>query len=154
MRNMLLSFKVEVFEIVKSGEKIYEHRRVFPDGPVKAYLYVSHPVKAVCGIMYLNNKVDIESWKEKYSYDKDTVRRIDAYLQNYKYAMEITVFFDTNEIKLETLRNEIRKFIVPQMYYFIDETELLSYLEEKLVLDGSVISYDFADVTCDMICKK
>lgn len=53
---MLLSFKADVFERVKSGEKIYEHRRVFPDEPVKAYLYISTPVKAIVGIMRLDNK--------------------------------------------------------------------------------------------------
>ena len=52
---MLLSFKADVFERVKSGEKIYEHRRVFPDEPVKAYLYISTPVKAIVGIMRLDN---------------------------------------------------------------------------------------------------
>lgn len=76
MRVMLLSFKADVFDRVKSDEKIYEHRRVFPDEPVKAYLYVSTPVKSIVGIMRLENKVKIESWKEKYSYDQATVTRI------------------------------------------------------------------------------
>ena len=82
MRVMLLSFKADVFERVKSGEKIYEHRRVFPDEPVKAYLYVSTPVKSIVGIMRLENKVKIESWKEKYSYDQATVTRIETILIN------------------------------------------------------------------------
>lgn len=55
---MLLSFKADVFERVKSGEKIYEHRRVFPDEPVKAYLYVSTPVKSIVGIMRLDAMVE------------------------------------------------------------------------------------------------
>lgn len=31
MRKMLLSFKPEVYEKIKSGKKIFEHRRNFPD---------------------------------------------------------------------------------------------------------------------------
>lgn len=56
MRKMLLSFKADVYEKVLSGEKIFEHRKVFPNEPVKAYLYVSNPKKAITGIMYLENK--------------------------------------------------------------------------------------------------
>ena len=41
LRKMLLSFKPEVYEKIKSGEKIFEHRRNFPDEPIMAYMYVS-----------------------------------------------------------------------------------------------------------------
>lgn len=71
MRTLLLSLKPEVFQTVLSGEKIYEHRRVFPDGPVKAYIYISRPVQALAGILYLGNKVNIIDWKEKYKDDMD-----------------------------------------------------------------------------------
>ena len=37
MRTMLLSFKADVYQKVITGEKIYEHRKVFPDEPIKAY---------------------------------------------------------------------------------------------------------------------
>lgn len=47
MRIMLLSLKEDVYRRVISGEKIFEHRKVFPDEPVKAYLYVSSPMKAI-----------------------------------------------------------------------------------------------------------
>lgn len=104
---MLLSFKADVFERVKSGEKIYEHRRVFPDESVKAYLYISTPVKAIVGIMRLDNRVQIESWKKKYSYDEATLSRIDNYLSKHTVAMEITEFQMTNAIPLEKLRNDL-----------------------------------------------
>ena len=35
---MLLSLIKDVYEKVLSGNKIYEHRKVFPDEPVKAYI--------------------------------------------------------------------------------------------------------------------
>ena len=152
-RIMLMSLKKEVYDKVLSGEKIYEHRKVFPDEPVKAYIYVSTPIKAICGIMYLNNKTPLLDWKEQYSDDVEAIKRIDKYLENYKFGMEITKFENTNSIPLEKLRKDLSKFIVPQMYYFIEDSELLSYLEANLVPNGTVITHTYDNVTSDMICK-
>ena len=46
---MLLSFRPDVYEKIKSGLKIFEHRRNFPDEPIMAYMYVSSPVKSDYG---------------------------------------------------------------------------------------------------------
>lgn len=53
MRKMLLSFKADVYKRVLSGEKIFEHRKVFPDEPIMAYLYVSSPKQVITGKMIL-----------------------------------------------------------------------------------------------------
>lgn len=63
MRKILLSLRTDVYLKVLSGEKIYEHRKVFPNEPVKAYIYVSAPMKSICGIMYLSNKTSLLDWK-------------------------------------------------------------------------------------------
>lgn len=149
---MLLSFKADVFERVKSGEKIYEHRRVFPDESVKVYLYISTPVKAIVGIMRLDNRVQIESWKKKYSYDEATLSRIDNYLSKHTVAMEITEFQMTNAIPLEKLRNDLPGFVVPQMYYYIENTELLKYLEKNLDPVGEPIKHSFDNIPPELIC--
>lgn len=153
MRTMLLSFKADVYKRVITGEKIYEHRKVFPDEPVVAYLYVSAPVKAITGIMKLNNKTSIASWKDKYSYDDKALTRIDEYLVYHKYAMEITEFQETNSIPLEQLHDKMPGFVVPQMYYYIENSELLEYLEKNLQPVGEKIVHDFSDVSSDLICK-
>ena len=54
MRKMLLSFKPSVYKNIYAGVKIFEHRRNFPNEPIMAYMYVSKPVKAITGIVYLN----------------------------------------------------------------------------------------------------
>ena len=154
MRTMLLSFKADVYNKVITGEKIYEHRKVFPDAPIKAYLYVSTPIKSIVGIMHLNNKTAIESWKEKYSYDEKALERIADYLKHHKYAMEITDFQNTNKIPLEQLRIDLPGFVVPQMYYFIDDTPLLDYLEQNLMPYGEKIIHDFSHITSEQICKE
>lgn len=154
MRTMLLSFKADVYQKVITGEKIYEHRKVFPDDPIKAYLYVSAPIKAVVGIMHLDNKIAIERWKEQYSYDEKAIERITKYLQHHRYAMEIVDFQDTNKIPLNQLRVDLPGFVVPQMYYFIDDTPLLEYLEQNLVPCGEKIVHGFSNVTSEQICKE
>ena len=152
VRTMLLSFKSDVFERVKTGEKIYEHRRVFPDEAVKAYLYISTPVKSIVGIMHLENKVQIESWIEKYSYDKEAVKRIESYLDKHTVAMEITEFQMTNAIPLDKIRNDLPGFVVPQMYYYIEDSELLKYLERNLYPIGNPIKHAFDNLSADLIC--
>lgn len=98
MRTMPLSFKPEVFDRIVNGEKIYEHRRVFPDEPIEAYIYISRLVQAIAGIVYLGNKVYIKEWKNKYSFDNDAVKRIDKYLEQHKVVMEIQKFQNTTQI--------------------------------------------------------
>lgn len=152
MRKMLLSFKADVYARIISGEKIYEHRRVFPDEPIEAYLYVSTPVQAVKGKLILGKRQNLVDWKEWYSDDYDAVKRIDKYLEKNRYAMEILEFRETNSIELSTLRREVPGFIVPQMYYYLDGTELLSYLEDQLQETGTIIKHDFSTVDSSMIC--
>ena len=152
MRRMLLSFKADVYKRLASGEKIYEHRKVFPNEPIEAYLYVSAPVKAITGIIHLGKKIEIEEWKRKYSYDEEAVARIDEYLQHHKYAMEILDFQPTNSISLDKLRIDLGRFIVPQMYYFIDGLPLNDYLLENIVPTGKKIKHSFDDIPSTKIC--
>ena len=110
MRTMLLSFRQDVFQRVISGDKIYEHRRSLPDEPVKAYVYVSRTTQAICGIMYLSNKTSLNEWKEKYKDDLACVGRIEDYLKQHQYGMEINKFVFTNAIPLAVKIQSIQGF--------------------------------------------
>lgn len=153
MRTMLLSFKPDVFEKILSGEKIYEHRSVFPDEPIKAYIYISRPVQALAGIIYLGNKTCLSTWKDKYSYDSVAVSRIDEYMKRYKVVMEIQRFQNTNQISLSKVRETFPGFLIPQMYYYLDGTELLDYLETNLQPKGEIIVHEFKNISSDLICR-
>lgn len=118
MRKMLLSFKPEVYEKIKAGKKIYEHRRNFPDEPIMAYMYVSAPIKAVTGIVYLGKRHLLSEWKEVFKDDMDVVARIEKYQKSYRYVMEIDEFFETTKVSLEELRRDVPGFVAPQMYIF------------------------------------
>ena len=39
------------------------------------------------------------------------------------------------------------------MYYFIENSELLDYLESNLKPDGNVVIHTYENVTSDMICR-
>lgn len=152
MRTMLLSFKPEVFKKIKKGEKIFEHRRVFPNEPIKAFIYVSRPIQAIMGIVYLNNRVDIESWKEQYSYDSDALKRIDKYLLQYRVAVQIKEFQNTSAITLNELKNNFPNFLIPQMYYFLDDLPLLKFLESSLKELDQPIKHNFDHIDSSLIC--
>lgn len=154
MRTMLLSFKPQVYKKLLSGEKIYEHRKVFPNEPIKAYLYVSTPVCSITGILYLGKRHEIEEWKKEYAYDSAAVERIDDYLKTQRYAMEIEEFQETNAISLKQLREDMDKFVVPQMYYYLDGVPLLSYLQKNIEPTGMSIKHDFKNIDSDDICKN
>lgn len=44
-------------------------------------------------------------------------------------------------------------FVVPQMYYFIDDSELLKYLEKELIKEGEIIKHKFDRIKSNQICK-
>ena len=152
MRKMLLSFKPEVYEKIKSGKKVFEHRRNFPDEPIMAYMYVSSPIKAVTGIVYLDNRHDLTQWKEEYAYDLDTVKRVEKYEKSYRYAMEILEFQETSKISLAELREKVPGFVAPQMYIYLDNTDLLRYIENSIQYKEVNIKNGFDEITEKHIC--
>ena len=72
-KRSILSFKPEVYEKIKSRKKKFEHRRNFPDEPIMAYMYVSSPVKAVTGIVYLGKRHLLSDWREEFKKDRKSV---------------------------------------------------------------------------------
>ena len=118
---MLLSFKPEVYEKIKSGEKIFEHRRNFPDEPIMAYMYESAPVKAITGIVYLGKRHLLSDWREEFKNDRDAVARIE-------------------------------KFVAPQMYIYLDGTELLEYIDKHIKMGTVNLSHTFNEVVSEQVC--
>lgn len=149
---MLLSFKPEVYEKIKSGKKIFEHRRNFPDEPIMAYMYVSAPVKAITGIVYLGKRHLLSDWHEEFKEDKDAVVCIEKYQESYRYAMEINEFQETTEISLDDLRRDIPDFYAPQMYIYLDGTDLLEYIENNIKSLDENIKHNFKEISADMVC--
>lgn len=150
---MLLSIKPYVYDKISSGTKIFEHRRCFPDEPIKAYLYVSSPVCAIKGIIILKNKHSLKDWEKEFADDMEAIERIKEFELSANYAMEIHEFYETNEIVLSKLRKEIDRFVVPQMYYFLDDKPLLYYLEKNLTSTGKKVEHSFDNIESSMVCR-
>ena len=153
MREMLLSVKPYVYEKIASGTKIFEHRRNFPNEPIKAYLYVSSPVCAIKGIIVLKNRHSLAEWKKQFASDLEAVDRIAEFEKSARYAVEIHEFVETSEIPLNRLRRETDHFVVPQMYYFVDKKPIKQYIDRNLRRTGKRIVHNFEEIEPDMICR-
>ncbi len=149
---MLLSFRPEVYDKIKAGVKIFEHRRNFPDEPIMAYMYVSSPVKAITGIVYLGKRHLLSDWKEEFKYDKDAVDRIEEYEKSYRYVMEILEFQETSEISLDELRKNAPGFVAPQMYVYLNNTDLGQYIEKVIEYREVNIKHNFDKINENLIC--
>lgn len=146
MKTMLLSFKPSVYENIKAGVKIFEHRRTFPNELIKAYMYVSSPVCAITGIVYLGKRHELKAWEQQYENDEDALLRIHKYMESYNYAMEVMEFQETTEIPLSQLRADIEGFVAPQMYYYLDNKPLLEYIEKNLENKEINIRHTFENI--------
>ena len=151
---MLLSFRPDVYEKIKSGVKIFEHRRNFPDEPIMAYMYVSSPVKAITGVVYLGKRHCLSDWLEYYKEDSNAVTRIKEYMEtyHYRYAIEIDSFQETSQISLDDLRENIPGFVAPQMYIYLDGTELLEYIESNLKMTDLQVEHSFERIEACQVC--
>lgn len=155
MKKMLLSMKPHWRDKIMSGEKIYEYRTRFADEAVIAILYVSKPVYAVTGVLYLGKKINLQDWKDLYREDPELVDRIKAYeSRGNKVAMPILAYQETNEISLKELRDNVEGFVAPQSYNYIREgSELEQYLSAHLV-QGIKKENDIEGRGIDEICRN
>ena len=156
MRTMLLSLKPEIFELIRSGKKIYEYRHQFYTEPIGAYLYISKPIQKIVGYIEFDKRIELKDWKDKYKDNIEVSKRIDDYIsRNYKYAMPINKFKMTTEIPLSDLKNNLEKFIIPESYYYLDNfIELKEYIEKNIDFTDEVVENNFQVVTDENICRK
>ena len=103
-------------------------------------------------MQHLQNKKNIADWLEEYKDDAQAVKRINEYLEHHKVVMQIAEFQPTNEISLDKLREDNPGFVVPQMYYFLDGTQLEKYLEREIKPIGEKIKHDFSRIDSSQIC--
>ena len=70
-------------------------------------MYVSSPVCAITGIVYLGKRHELKDWELEFADDKDAIERTKKYKESYNYAMEVVEFQETTEIPLAQLRADI-----------------------------------------------
>ncbi|MGZ7151856.1 hypothetical protein [Bacillus sp. BC08] len=151
----LMSFWPSIYDKIAGQVKLIEYRRTFPKNCTYAYMYVSKPVKAICGIVYFGNKHSLENWKEQYSDDEETSNRIKHYAQSYRFGMEIIGFQRIKPITLEDLRNNVEGFVAPQSYLLLDNNKnLAEYIKKSTVKIDDRIENDLSNIFPEHICKR
>lgn len=73
-------------------------------------------------------------------------------MEDCNYAVPMLSFTKTIQIPLERLCQETEKFIVPRMYYYLDDSDLLDYLKANLTPVQETYINDFSIITDDDIC--
>lgn len=152
MKTMLISFEADWFKRLEAGHLFYEYRKNFPAEPMAAYFYVSSPAKYISGYAEFGNRESLSSWLDKYKDAPAAVERINDYLTDCRYAIPILKFQPTNRIPLTELK-KVPGFVVPRMYYFLEDSPLLDYLRENLHPTAAPIIKDFSGLTENDICN-
>ena len=153
MSTILLSFEADWFKKIESGEKKFEYRKHFPTGETTVYFYVSHPVKAITGKAVFGPRESLLDWKKRYK-DRPhrVIERINEMLEDCRYAVPMHSFQATTMLPLEKLRVDIPDFVVPRMYYYLDNLPLLNYIQEHLLPIAEKVIFDFDNLSDDDIC--
>lgn len=81
----------------------------------------------------------------------DTVLEMET-KYHYRYAMEIERFQETSQISLEDLRKNVPGFVAPQMYIYLDGTELLEYIESNLKMADLQVEHSFERIEACQVC--
>ncbi|SUP42863.1 hypothetical protein [Veillonella criceti] len=152
----VMSFWPSIYNKIIRGEKLIEYRRNFPKECRFAYMYISKPVKAICGIIYFGRIHSINKWKLQYKENKLICHRIELFEQkNYRYGAEIIGFQRIEPITLQDLRTNVPNFFPPQSYILLENNiELKKYLDKKVILLDGKIKNDLTNIFPEHICKE
>ena len=130
MKTILLSFQDAWFKDLEEGRMKFEYRMVLPAEETKVYFYVSKPQMVITGYAHFGAREDLHEWLNKFgNRSKEVKKRILSYLEDCRYAAKIFSFQQTNAITLKQLRDDLPSFNPPRMYYYIDNTDLMEYLD-------------------------
>lgn len=116
-------------------------------------MYVSRPVQAVCGIIYFGDIHSLLDWKNMYIDNDIILRRINKYIDKYRFGTEIIAIQKIKPLSLKKLRDNLINFQPPQSYYILENNiplknfleNNLFYLEEKLI---NIVTNIFPEHIC------
>ena len=152
---LLMSFWPEVYEKIIEQKKLVEYRRRMPMECEYAFMYVSKPVKSICGIIQFGTKHKLSDWEKYYINDSQIMMRISEFKEKYNYGSEIISVYKIKPIKLADLREHVKGFVAPQSYIILDnKPELFEYIKNNLVLKGEKIDNNLNNIFPEHICKR
>lgn len=151
----VMSFWPDIYNKISHQIKLVEYRRNLPKNCNYAYMYVSKPVKAICGIVYFGQQYCISDWESEYSTDPILAKRISKYKTKYRYGVEISAFQKIKPISLYDLKNNIPNFNAPQSYILLENNPTLEkYLHSNVVFIGEKITNNLLNIFPEHICKE
>lgn len=146
-----MSFWPDVYNRIINQEKIFEYRRTFPKQCTKVYMYVSSPIKAICGILYFDNIYKLDTFLGQYN--KEVDKRIISYSDKYRFTGTIKAIQKIKPISLDELRLNVPGFTAPQSYLYIENfPSLENYINENVVTDGKIITNNLDNIFPDFLC--
>lgn len=153
----IMSFWPEIYDKIIGQIKLIEYRRRFPKNCSMAYMYVSKPIKAICGIIYFGNFHSLYDWQNEFLEFSEVQCRINDYLENenYRYGAEISAIQKIKPITLDELRKNVPNFTAPQSYTLVDNNQSLKqYIERNIKHIGPLIKNDLTEIYPHHICQR
>lgn len=127
MRHLLISLKEEPYTQILAGYKKYEYRRKFIADECVAFVYVSVPVKAICGYIRLGKPIIASpreiatiAASEHLEWYDGTMQYLDGVKNGY--AIPIVSHTEGPLLTLEELRKQCG-FTPPQLYIDLEKKE-------------------------------
>ncbi len=153
MRTILLSFSPKYYEILKCGEKIFEHRSRFCNEEVEAYIYLGIPHQKLVAHVTLGKRIPLSEWLEEYRDDQDTCERISRFMIKNNYAMPILTFQEIEPIDINEIMLEFPQFCIPRSYCYLNNQEkLFEFIKSKTIYKGVKRVNNFNKISKDIIC--
>lgn len=152
---VLMSFWPEIYNKISNQIKIIEYRRRFPKNCSYALMYVSKPIKAICGIIYFGKQHNLNDWKIEYLNNSDVIERIIPYIEKYNYGTEILGFQKIKPISLDELRENVPNFVAPQSYILLENNSILKkYIYDNIIYIDEKKENHLIDIFPEHICKE
>lgn len=153
MRTILLSFDEKWYPVLKSGEKIFEHRRKFCNEEVRAFLYLGKPRQQIVAEIGLGKRELLEDWLQQYQEEKEVADRISDFMRRNKFAMKVLWFKEIEPINIIEVQELFPELKIPIFFYFLDKKpDVLKWLDDNKHYTGYQIENDFSNVGRDNIC--
>lgn len=102
MREIILSFSSQVFPSLLTGKKQFEYRGRLPQGDLRAYLYLSSPVKALVGYLDLGERLEVASLVAS-DLAEPIKTRLARFTETYASPIKVLALFDEG-LSLEDIR--------------------------------------------------
>lgn len=153
MRTILLSFDEKWYPVLKSGEKIFEHRRKFCNEEVRAFLYLGKPRQQIVAEIGLGKRELLEDWLQQYQEEKEVADRISDFMRRNKFAMKVLWFKEIEPINIIEVQELFPELKIPISFHFLDKKpDALKWLDDNKHYTGYQIENGFSNVGRDNIC--